>query len=72
MDAGIYRCACRVAGYTVAMAAILGAPAALQAAIILRPDMLTPQHVAAAMSCALAGAVVVVPALLHALVSRDG
>jgi hypothetical protein len=69
MDTESYRWVMRFVRYTASMTALLLAPAILQAALVMRPGAIALQHAAALMSCALAAAVVVVPALLQNLVA---
>lgn len=67
MDILQSRCACRLVCYTLAMAAVLCAPAALQAAMLLWPDTLSVGQAATVMACVLAAAIVAFPALLAAM-----
>jgi hypothetical protein len=71
MDAAQYRWVCRFVCYTLAMTAVLLAPAILQAVMLLRPGMLAAQHAAGAMSCLFAAAVIMVPLLLQNLVAGE-
>lgn len=64
-----HRCALRMVAHTLAMAATLSAPAALQAALLMRPGAFPPDQAAAAMSCVLAAAVVCFPALMKSLLA---
>lgn len=62
-----HHCAMRMIAHTLAMAATLTAPAALQAVLLMRPDALAPDHAAAAMSGVLAAAMMIFPALVRSL-----
>lgn len=67
MDITPSRCAARFVGYTLAMAAVLVAPAILQAVMLLRPGLVPTQSAAAVSSCVLAAVMVAVPLLLQSL-----
>jgi len=69
MDTTPCHCVMRFVGYTVAITAVMVAPALLQAVLIMRPGVISMANTAAVMSCALAAAVVMVPALLQNLVT---
>ncbi len=56
-------------GYTAAAGAALLAPAALQALLVLHPELVGADAAGAVMSFALAGAFVAVPALFHAMLA---
>lgn len=59
----------RVFAYTAAAGAALAAPAALQAALVLHPHLVSAEDGCALISFALAGTLVAVPSLLRALLS---
>ncbi len=67
MDDPALRCARRLVGYTLAIAAALGVPALVQALLILRPGMLPAEYETAVISCVLAASLVVVPVLVTRL-----
>ncbi|HWI15821.1 MAG TPA: hypothetical protein VNT02_16265 [Burkholderiales bacterium] len=71
MDILQSRCACRLACYTLAMASVLCAPAALQAAMLLWPDAFGVGQDAVLMACVLAAAIVAFPVLLAAMLNPD-
>lgn len=64
-----HRCALRMIAHTLAMAATLTAPAALQALLLMRPDAFAPDQAAAAMSGVLAATLVAFPAVLRRLLA---
>ena len=71
MDALHFGYSGRLALYTLAMAAVLLAPAALQAALLLWPNLLSAREIEAAMPCVLAATIVAFPALVAAMLKPD-
>ncbi len=64
-----HRCALRMIAHTLAMAATLTAPAALQALLLMRSEAFAPDHAAAAMSGVLAATLVAFPAVVRSLLA---